>query len=237
MTTAANPFTPTASGTGSSSEIEASGNEVDGNKEESETASEESNESQPESPDSGSDNTNSEVGGTPLQEIEIGSQTDSSEPTEEPVSTPVEAASCNASDDVMQARTLQLINDARAQARNCGTDFFEATGQLSWNATLAQAAEGHSDDMAGNNFFSHTGSDGLGAADRAINAGYLWRTVGENIAAGRNTAAATVDDWLQSPGHCRNIMNPAFTEVAVVCVEDNASEYRHYWTNMLAAPR
>jgi len=137
----------------------------------------------------------------------------------------------------MRIRTLQLINDARAVARSCGSDDYEATEPLSWNTTLAETALGHSTDMADNNFFSHTGSDGLNASARATEAGYFWRTVGENIAAGRSVAEATVQDWLDSPGHCRNIMNPAFREVAVACVEDSGADYRYYWTNMLGAQR
>jgi hypothetical protein len=40
---------------------------------------------------------------------------------------------------------------------------------------LTQAALVHSDDMVANNFFSHTGSDGSSAGQRATAAGYAWR--------------------------------------------------------------
>lgn len=153
-----------------------------------------------------------------------------------PVITIPEQVACTAEDAVMQVRMLQLINDARAQARYCGRTEFEATRSLKWNATLTDAARKHSADMATHNFFSHTGSDGSTASQRVTAEGYAWRTVGENIAAGRETAAQTVSDWLDSPGHCRNIMNPGFTEVSVTCVEDNGAEYKRYWTNVLAAP-
>ena len=156
---------------------------------------------------------------------------------ETPAVAAVSSASCTASESDMQQRMLQLINEARATERSCGDDRFSATRALSWNASLANAARVHSDDMATHNFFSHTGSDGSTASTRASEAGYLWRTVGENIAAGRELAADTLNDWLESPGHCRNIMNPSFTEVAVVCAEANDTDYRRYWTNVLAAPR
>lgn len=161
----------------------------------------------------------------------------------EPVSTegseqsPVTLARCTATETDMQQRMLQLINEARATERRCGDDEFAATRELRWNDLLVNAARRHSDDMATHNFFSHTGSDGSSGSTRVSEAGYRWRTVGENIAAGRELAAETLNDWLESPGHCRNIMNPSFTEVAVVCSEENDSDFTRYWTNVLAAPR
>ncbi|MFK7861490.1 MAG: CAP domain-containing protein [Granulosicoccus sp.] len=153
-----------------------------------------------------------------------------------PGQTTINTATCSSSESEMQQRMLQLINDARATARVCGTDSYPATRSLSWNTNLAEASRVHSDDMATHNFFDHTGSDGSSAAMRVTRQGYQWRAVGENIAAGRTTAEATVNDWLESPGHCRNIMNPTFAEVAVACVEDSDSDFGRYWTNVLATP-
>ena len=147
------------------------------------------------------------------------------------------SASCTSDPADIQVLMLELINEARATARSCGADEYGSASSLSWNTTLENTARAHSADMASVNFFDHTGSDGSSIADRVSRAGYAWRAVGENIAAGRNDAEQTLDDWLESPGHCRNIMNPAFTEVAVTCVEDNGSDFQRYWTNVLAAPR
>ncbi|WP_350340809.1 CAP domain-containing protein, partial [Escherichia coli] len=44
-------------------------------------------------------------------------------------------------------------------------------------------------------------------------AGYLYQQIGENIAAGRDTARKVVDGWLDSPGHCATLMNPDFREL------------------------
>ncbi len=154
-----------------------------------------------------------------------------------PVVVNVPPATCSSEPGNVEENMLKLINEARAEPRACGDVDYIATRPLSWNSTLENAARTHSADMASVNYFSHTGSDGSSAATRVTGAGYAWRTVGENIAAGRNSAAQTLVDWLESPGHCRNIMNPAFREVAVACVEDSGSDYRYYWTNILAAPR
>ena len=50
-----------------------------------------------------------------------------------------------------------------------------------------RAAQGHAQDMASNNYFGHTGTDGSGLGDRAANAGFFTYPLGENIAAGFNS--------------------------------------------------
>jgi len=41
---------------------------------------------------------------------------------------------------------------------------------------------------------------------------------GENIASGQSSVDSVIAAWLGSEPHCRNIMNPLFTELAVACV-------------------
>lgn len=125
---------------------------------------------------------------------------------------------------------LRKVNEARASARVCGTTQYSAAPAMAWHPALFAAAAGHSADMAANNYFSHTGRDGRSPGDRMRAAGYSWRSYGENISAGRSTVDATIDGWMASPGHCANIMNPSFTEVAVACVKGGTSQYRTYWT-------
>lgn len=137
-----------------------------------------------------------------------------------------------------QAELMQRINAYRARGASCGSyGSFAPTTALAWNDLLQIAAARHSRDMAGRNFFSHTGSDGSSAGTRITQAGYAWRTWGENIAAGQGTVQAVVDGWMASPGHCANLMKPAFRHVGVACVANSASTYRRYWTMDLAAPR
>ena len=142
---------------------------------------------------------------------------------------------CGASQSDIQNSTLYLINLARSEARMCGGQSYAAAPQLTWNSKLEAAAAVHANDMSVHNFFSHTGSDGSSSAQRASSQNYDWQTVGENIAAGQQTTASVMQAWLDSPGHCANIMNPGFKEVAVVCSEDSGSQYRYYWANVLGA--
>lgn len=136
-----------------------------------------------------------------------------------------------------QQTMLSQVNKARSQARQCGEQQFEAAEPLTWSCKLEAAAEGHSQDMAENDYFSHTGPDGAGIEQRVGNQDYVWQAVGENIAAGHTSASAVVEGWLDSPGHCRNIMNDAFTEMGMAKAEDPESRYSSYWTQTLGNPR
>ena len=102
---------------------------------------------------------------------------------------------------------------------------------LTLNDQLSAAAQAHSDDMARNNFFSHTGSDGSDAATRIKRTGYVPRAWGENIAAGYPDAAQVVAGWMQSEGHRRNILNPDFREIGVGVSTNPQSTYGTYWVN------
>jgi len=132
---------------------------------------------------------------------------------------------------------LTQVNNARSQARNCGTVNYNATAALSWNCTLEAVADEHSRDMGDHNFFSHTGSDGLSVGDRVTNAGYDWTAVGENIAAGQPTIDTVMNAWLDSPGHCANIMYPSYTEIGAASYAVSGSDYPIYWTQDFARPR
>lgn len=138
-----------------------------------------------------------------------------------------------------RADMLEAVNAHRRAGASCGArGSFPAAPDLVWNDALTQAAIVHSDDMVAGNFFSHTGSNGSNVGDRVTAAGYAWRGVGENIAAGQATVAVVVDGWMKSDGHCANIMNAAFRDIGVACVAGNANTtYRTYWTQDFGTPR
>ncbi|MBT2774417.1 CAP domain-containing protein [Halomonas sp. ISL-60] len=136
-----------------------------------------------------------------------------------------------------QQAMLSKINEARSQARQCGDQQFEAAEPLTWSCKLEAAAKSHSQDMAENDYFSHTDPDGAGIEQRVGNQDYVWQAVGENIAAGLTSVSAVVEGWLDSPGHCQNIMNDAFTEMGMAKAEDSESRYSSYWTQTLGHPR
>jgi len=136
------------------------------------------------------------------------------------------------------AQVLAEVNRARAQARSCGTQAFAPAPPVAWNQQLGLAALGHSTRMAEGRYFAHQEKDGSQPADRATRAGYAWRAVGENIASGDLTPQGVVNSWLNSPGHCANLMNPVFTEMGAAYAINPANENRTpYWTQLFARPR
>ena len=106
---------------------------------------------------------------------------------------------------------------------------------LAVDARLAQAADAHSADMARRGFFAHESPDGRQVWDRAVAAGYAYRKVAENIAAGQRTAAEVVHGWMESPGHRANILDPVLTQIGVGRADGGA--YGVYWTQVFGTPR
>jgi uncharacterized protein YkwD len=85
---------------------------------------------------------------------------------------------------------------------------------VAWNNQLAQAAQGHSQDMAANQFQSHTGSDGSSSGQRMQQAGYSGATSsGENAYAYANSVDQAMEafliDWgVPDNGHRANLLQP-----------------------------
>lgn len=139
--------------------------------------------------------------------------------------------------DDVQAQVLALVNDARARPRQCDRAPFGAARPLRWSAPLQSISAAHATDMARYSYFEHTGRDGSRVSDRASRAGYPWRAIGENIAAGQMTAEVTVQGWLKSPGHCANIMSPDFNEMGAAFAVNSASSAGIYWVQVFGTPR
>jgi uncharacterized protein YkwD len=136
------------------------------------------------------------------------------------------------------ARVLELVNAARAVARDCdAAHHFEAAQPVAASPSLDAVALDHSRDMAEHRKLGHPGSDGSAPADRVTRSGYAWRGVGENVASGQQTADAVVKGWLESPGHCENIMEPRFTEMGVAFALAPDQNPNIYWTQVFATPR
>ena len=77
--------------------------------------------------------------------------------------------------------------------------------------------------------FSHTRPDGSSCFS-VIQGSY--RKVAENIAAGHATAKETVEQWMNSPGHRANILDPELTELGVGYCYQPGSEYQYYWVQL-----
>lgn len=128
------------------------------------------------------------------------------------------------------SEVLRLTNEFRAQ---------NSLPALKSNAELQATAQGHSQDMAVADYFSHTGKDGSAPWDRAKRVGYAANSMGENIAAGQTTAQSVVQGWIDSPGHRANLINRSYTELGVgyfLLENDTGSvNYNHYWTQVFGS--
>lgn len=121
---------------------------------------------------------------------------------------------------------LDEINKYRANGAPCSTG---GKSPLSWDSNLSVAAVDHSIDMAANNYFSHTGLDGSSPWDRIDKAGFTGTPLGENIAAG-SSVATVVNSWINSPGHCSNIMNSNATLMGYGWATKSGSDWGIYHT-------
>ena len=150
------------------------------------------------------------------------------------------------SDRTINQKYLEAINLMRSKPRKCGNrGYFKATTPVKWSDKLHYASLEHAHDMATHNLTHHHGSgkstDVTGkrkhcaskASERGQFHGYNYSKAfayAENVGAGQKNLNEVVNAWMKSPGHCANIMNPCFREVAMAKDVNPASAYKTYWT-------
>jgi len=124
---------------------------------------------------------------------------------------------------------------------------------LAWNDELYLAAYEHSQDMPSmGKDVTHEGSGGPTDHTAEVNHpgepstfdervktnGYTYALLFENLTVGTDTDTPekAVDAWLNSAGHCKDLMNQEVTDMGMSHVEVPESHYIHYWTLELAKP-
>ncbi len=135
------------------------------------------------------------------------------------------------------SRQLELINAARAGGARCGAHEEGPAPPVRLSARLSDVALAHATDMARRDYFAHEDLSGHSPADRVRASGYEEKLVGENIAYGPQSADEVVRGWLDSPGHCENIMDVRFSEVGIAYAPGSGSKSGLYWVQVFAAPR
>lgn len=131
-----------------------------------------------------------------------------------------------ASVDSLKVRVLELVNAERAAI---------GLGQLRWNSTLEQQASTYACEMIHYDFFDHVNpvtKSTLGL--RADEFNYDFQVIGENLAAGQRTPEKAMEDWMNSPGHRQNILDPRFVEIGIGV--RLGGEYGMYWVQEFGLP-
>jgi uncharacterized protein YkwD len=133
----------------------------------------------------------------------------------------------------LEAQVVAATNAARAIAQDCGEEgWFEPAGPVTLDPALQCAARYHSVWMSETGQFSHDSPGGdLGEDpwERMDGANFEGFGVGENIAAGGKDPIDVVQRWIDSDGHCANLMNPDATLIGVGFSE-SSDIYGSYWT-------
>lgn len=106
----------------------------------------------------------------------------------------------------LRAEMLARVNAVR---RSAGLRPLQA------NAELDRAAQGHARDLLMRGYYQHQSPEGAMPGDRALAAGYPTGFVGENLHENRYSVEQTLDDWLHSSGHRRNLLDPYSTDLGL----------------------
>lgn len=122
-------------------------------------------------------------------------------------------------------RIVELVNEERAK---------DGVAPVTLNETLTDAAMLRAEEITEQ--FSHTRPDNTSCFTvlKDYNIGYY--ACAENIAAGNSTADATMNQWVNSSGHYKNLMNATYTEIGVGVVYAPDSEYGYYWVQLFIKP-
>lgn len=129
-------------------------------------------------------------------------------------------------------RLVSAVNAVRARA---------GLSRIALSPHLGLVAQALAEDLAARRTLSHEDGKGAGLAARLARAGYRYAVAVENLAAGFATPEETVAQWMTSPGHRANMLEPHVTEAGVGFVERLADRpgkgYRYYWALDMAKAR
>jgi uncharacterized protein YkwD len=138
--------------------------------------------------------------------------------TAAPKSTGSTAAPVSGSMSADERNMISLVNQDRAD---------NGLSALTFDAGLRSGALAHSQDMAENNYFSHTSPTQGDFNARIAAAGVKYSAAGENIAEYGSVEAAEAG-FMNSPGHRANILGN-YTRVGIGIVNKNGTYYITQW--------
>lgn len=154
----------------------------------------------------------------PTQTVETAPVTQRTVSTEQPTTTTTQPTTTQTTSTLSayEQKVVDLTNQERAK---------NGAPALKVDAALSKMASDKSQDMATNNYFSHTSPTYGSPFDMMKQYGITYRYAGENIAMGQKTPEEVVQAWMNSEGHRKNMLNPNFTHIGVGYVSQG-----NYWT-------
>jgi uncharacterized protein YkwD len=108
---------------------------------------------------------------------------------------------------------------------------------LKLQPALTEAARAHSHDLAKWDRISHFGSDGSNPWDRVKRVGYNARLAAENVGTGQASIDEVMKGWQASPGHNKNLLIADAQHMGIALVHDPKTEFKTFWTLVIASPR
>jgi uncharacterized protein YkwD len=116
---------------------------------------------------------------------------------------------------------LTLINNYRAQNN---------LNLLILDEQLNVVAQWMANDMAANNYFSHTDSLGRDPFTRMNELGYTYNTFrGENLVTGTESAQGAFNLWQASVGHNANMLSSSYVSIGIALAYNAESSFGWYW--------
>lgn len=138
----------------------------------------------------------------------------------------VKSCSVPSNSDVLVARVLELVNQQREE---------RGLHALGLNPVLSTMADDYACEMIEGGFFDHTNPiTGEGPGQRAVNAGYVFLSMGENLAGGQQTPEQVISEWMASPGHRDNILAAQWKEMGLAV--RTGGDLGVYWVQEFGNP-
>jgi len=126
------------------------------------------------------------------------------------------------------ARTVELQNPGAYSAAVLASNIIALTNSerggvgaraLTEHPRLSRAAQAKANDMALRGYFSHRGPDGKTPWQWVREAGYEYRSAGENLAVRFTESSDVVRAWMNSPSHRANLVKAGYTQIGVGVAE------------------
>jgi uncharacterized YkwD family protein len=121
----------------------------------------------------------------------------------------------------VESQVIDLTNQERQKAGL-------APLQLDWQ--LSRVARYKSSDMRDTGYFAHRSPQYGSPFDMMKSFNVQYSSAGENIAVGQTSPEQVVSEWMNSPGHRKNILKGTYTYIGVGYAKGGS--YGTYWTQM-----